>query len=245
MIKSYNNEDDQKFKNVISSLRGLPRIAAPEDFEADLKRRINLLESSPEKIKKKTPERWSVIASLPLAKILYPAAIMVTAVLLFFLLPINTADIQQNQIARRAADSQQVIKEDPAAAARSAEALKEHSERQELTDAKPSGTSRPLSATGAQASARSTASAEKNNSGEFASSEQLKKRIREFRFMGRENDVDQSLQAKPQSYGPGYQDGTQNVNFQGFDIIRDENPVLDEILRSRMDSMRRSQQRDK
>ncbi|MGE5362918.1 MAG: hypothetical protein ACM3SM_02225 [Bacteroidota bacterium] len=245
MIKSYNNEDDQKFKNVISSLRGLPRIAAPEDFEADLKRRINLLESSPEKMKKKSPERWSVFASLPLAKILYPAAIMITAVLLFFLLPINTADDQQNQIARRAADSQQVIKEDPGAAARRTEILKEHSASRELTAEKPSGSSRLLPETGLQASPGRAAAAEKDNKAEFASSEQLKKRIREFRFMGRENDVDQSLQAKPQTYGSGYQDGTQNVNFQGFDIIRDENPVLDEILRSRMDSMRRSQQREK
>ena len=44
MLKKYSNE---KFKDVINTLKELPQISAPVDFEINLKRKINTIEPLP------------------------------------------------------------------------------------------------------------------------------------------------------------------------------------------------------
>ena len=77
------NDDELKYKNVISTLKNLPEVNAPSNFEADLMRRIN---SGNYEIEKQS--FWKKIF-LP-ARLIPSAALAVGAVILLFFLNINS-----------------------------------------------------------------------------------------------------------------------------------------------------------
>ena len=76
------NNDDEKYKNVIDSLKGLQKVNAPANFDANLMRRINSLE--PEK-KESFWERFFVPS-----KLIPATALAISAVILLFVLNANS-----------------------------------------------------------------------------------------------------------------------------------------------------------
>ncbi len=77
------NDDELKYKNVINALKGLQEVKAPNNFEADLMRRINS-----EKFEEKKQSFWKRIF-LP-SRLIPSAALAVSAVILLFVININS-----------------------------------------------------------------------------------------------------------------------------------------------------------
>ncbi len=78
------NDDELKYKNVINTLKGLPKVNAPGNFEADLMRRINSDRLGRVKDKQSFWERLF----LP-SKLIPSVALAVSAVVLFFIINTN------------------------------------------------------------------------------------------------------------------------------------------------------------
>ncbi|OGU70328.1 MAG: hypothetical protein A2V93_11525 [Ignavibacteria bacterium RBG_16_34_14] len=75
------NDDELKYKNVIDTLKGLPKVNAPRNFESDLMRRIN------SETYKEKQSFWKRLF-LP-SRLIPSAALAVSAVVLLFILSIN------------------------------------------------------------------------------------------------------------------------------------------------------------
>jgi len=80
------NDDELKYKNVINTLKGLTKVKAPRNFEADLMRRINS-ETFNEK-----QSFWEKLFSP--SKLIPSAALAVSAVILLFVLNINSDEVE-------------------------------------------------------------------------------------------------------------------------------------------------------
>lgn len=81
------NDDELRYKNVIDTLKGLPEVKAPRNFEADLMRRINS--------EKFVDEKQSFWQKLFLPSRLIPSAgLAVAAVLLLFVVNINSDETE-------------------------------------------------------------------------------------------------------------------------------------------------------
>jgi hypothetical protein len=77
-----NKDDELKYKDVINSLKGLQKVNAPQNFETNLTRRINLLGSE----KKESFWRSFFVPS----KLIPSAALAVSAVVLLFVFNTNS-----------------------------------------------------------------------------------------------------------------------------------------------------------
>lgn len=81
-------DDEQKYKDVIGTLKGLQKVKAPANFEANLLRRINS-----ENIDEKNPQsRWEKI--LTPSRWVPSAALAVSTVILLFILNIDNSDTE-------------------------------------------------------------------------------------------------------------------------------------------------------
>jgi hypothetical protein len=81
------NEDELKYSQVIRSLKRLSKVKAPENFETDLMRRINSASFKEEK-----ENFWDRIL-IP-SKIIPSAALAVTAVILFFVINVESEEFE-------------------------------------------------------------------------------------------------------------------------------------------------------
>ena len=80
------DNDEKKYEKLIEDLKNLPRIDAPENFSADLRRKINSLGKS---------EKQSFWDKLISPARLAPAAItIVTAIIIFYITDINSNEIE-------------------------------------------------------------------------------------------------------------------------------------------------------
>lgn len=85
------NDDELKYKDLINTLKNLQEVKAPQNFEADLMRRINS-----EKFEKKQ-SFWRRIL-IP-SRLIPSAALAVAAVILFFLFNISSEDSENPLLA--------------------------------------------------------------------------------------------------------------------------------------------------
>lgn len=81
------NDDELKYKNVINTLKGLPEVKAPHNFEADLMRRINS-----EKFEENKQGFWAKIF-LP-SRLIPSAGLAIAAVLLLFVINLNSDEAE-------------------------------------------------------------------------------------------------------------------------------------------------------
>lgn len=100
MSEFYNNED-KKFSNLLSDLKKLPKIEVPENFEFNLMTRIQNKNFS--QVEEERPK-------FNLLKFLAPSAVVLTAVLLFFIIYPQKEEIP-TQIAKQpnTTDSQSIV----------------------------------------------------------------------------------------------------------------------------------------
>ncbi len=82
------NDDELKYKNVITSLKNLPKVNAPVNFDADLMRRINT-----ESLNQKEKESFWKKLFLP-SRLIPSAALAISAVILLFFLNINNDEAE-------------------------------------------------------------------------------------------------------------------------------------------------------
>jgi hypothetical protein len=82
-------DDELKYKNVINTLKSLPKVNAPNNFETELMRRIN---SAPLGGVKEKQSFWERLF-LP-SRLVPAAALAVSAVILLFVLDINSDEIE-------------------------------------------------------------------------------------------------------------------------------------------------------
>jgi hypothetical protein len=81
------NDDELKYKNVVDTLKGLPEVKAPRNFETDLMRRINS-----EKFEEKRQGFWEKIF-LP-SRLIPSAGLAIAAVLLLFVINLNSDETE-------------------------------------------------------------------------------------------------------------------------------------------------------
>lgn len=83
-------DDDHEHSDVIKTLKGLQKVSAPANFEADLMRRINS-----GKYAEKKPFWWSLL--LP-SRLIPTAALVLSAVAVFFVININSGGTEENPL---------------------------------------------------------------------------------------------------------------------------------------------------
>ncbi|MGE5402027.1 MAG: hypothetical protein ACM3S2_16645 [Ignavibacteriales bacterium] len=226
MTKRYDNEEES-LKDVINSLKELPRISAPPDFEMNLRRRINNINA--------TKEQRASFFNINLRNILLPAGALAATMVVIFLL-----------FGRQASEFENPFMSPPSLRTQSHDNAINQGKKQDLliNPENISSTDVVLNRAGGlknttpkeQAPA---VSPQKREPVEMANNEKL---FRSFRNTNPEGngggDIDQSLRAKPSPYGSEqYQNGN-TVGFDGFNIMQDENQNLD-LLRARMDSIKK------
>ena len=213
MLKKYN---DEQFKKVINSLKGLPQISAPEDFDINLKMKLNTIEPLP------LPKR---VRYHQYSRTLVPAISLVAAVFLIFLVISNQNSPELNNpflkapTLRALNESQQNIgnKKDQIKISDNDVVFEEQT-------AVPGSSN--LSAQ------TSNSLNEKNDV-----SNSREKFLELITSNSDENNVDKSLSARPGNAVENNGNGS-TVNFNGFNITRDEDHVMD-VLRARMDSLKK------
>jgi len=212
MLKKYT---DEQFKEVINSLKGLEHISAPDDFDINLKIKLNIIEPLP------LPKR---IRYHQYSRTLVPAFSLIAAVFLIFLLIFDqnspdlnnpflkpptlrtfnesNKDIGNKKGQMKISDNDVVFEEQhnvPRSSNLSAEADNSN----------------------------------KNNNVDTGS----KNFLQLITINSDENNVDKSLNARPGDGTASYSSGS-TVNFNGFNLTRDEDQVI-ETLRARMDSLKK------
>lgn len=221
MNKRYHNDEDRKYSELIRSLQDLPRVSAPDNFEMNLRRRINNLDAR--------KERTAGLFPFNLRIALIPAAGLVAVVIaLFYMLPYMDNQLPQT---KQTASKQQVEKTVPKAETPAAKTLPENN----IADKTPA--SKPVTAPKTKAPAEQTAKENNDNSG-YASNEELRQMLRDFNLSGYGNDVDKSLKAKPNPNGGSYGNESQNVGFDNLNLAPQSDRVLEE-MKARMDSIRK------
>lgn len=230
MLKRYHNDNDERFKNVIDSLKSLPRETAPDDFEASLRRRLNLIEAAGASERKRYKTRRNYLTPFPILRLLYPLAGVAAAVIIYMMVPFSTGTDNQNplmvtpekrgQTQSNMADGENYLIR-PEEVTPNDVVVKKETPRQTIArteTGKPSGT----------------------GSRDVASARSLKSRITQYGLPGEEHDVDRGLSARPDPNGgqSGYSQGSQSVGFDGFAIQQSSSQSIQE-LRKRVDSIRR------
>lgn len=225
MTKRYDIEDEN-FKGVIKSLRELPKVAASPDFEMNLRRKLNSLNSH--------EERKKPFFTFNLRNVLIPAGAMAATAVLAFLL-----------IGRQAPEVENPFMSSPAVRTQAHnESLKNEGKQNLLinpgdissTDVVIKKTA-PKLLQGKEQNQK--VNAPERNTEQMAANNGLIKRLKELNMQDDGGDIDKSLREKPSPYGTGqYGNGTNTVNFDGFNIYQEGDRSLD-LLRARMDSIRR------
>lgn len=230
MTKQYNKEDEE-FNKVTNLLKELPHITAPPDFEMNLRRKLNGLNYKQEK---------AGISRFSLRKALIPVTALGTCAIALLIVfqqkpnpeaenPFVTAPKLRVEVKNTLPE---VSNKDLLINPRNVT-----SNDVVIENSTPSQNSVPMRKSETMASEVNRSA--KPSNGNIASNNSNRAKTRRFDFNGYENDVDQSLRARPGDYSTNsYYGNGQNVNFGGFNIIQgDGNDV--EQLRARMDSIKR------
>ncbi|MCX6152133.1 MAG: hypothetical protein NTX22_16525 [Ignavibacteriales bacterium] len=214
MLKNYN---DEKFTNVINSLRELPHIPAPNDFEVNLKRELNTVSQIP----LPKPVRY-----YSFSRKFAPAFGLAAILFLIFLMILNQGPSEiENPFLK------------PPSLRTSSSNLKSEQLNNQIIITENDvviDKTKPLEV-------KSSASGPVLNNltkPEFAAESKKNKFIDLIYATTDENNIDKSLRVKPGSKTLNNNNTGQTVDFNGFNIIQDEDQTMDE-LRARMDSLKK------
>ncbi|MGE5431818.1 MAG: hypothetical protein ACM3QX_12125 [Syntrophomonadaceae bacterium] len=223
MTKRYDIEDEN-LKGVIKSLRELPKVTAPPDFEMNLRRKLNSLNSH---VDRKKP-----FFTFNLRNVLIPAgALAATAVLAFLL------------IGRQAPEAENPFMSTPAVRTQAHNESLENDGKQKLLispgDISSTDVVTKKHAPKTLREQNQKVNTPESNTEQVASNNGLIRRLKELNMQDDGGGIDKSLREKPSPYGTGqYGNGTNTVNFDGFNIYQEGDRSLD-LLRAKMDSIRR------
>ncbi|MCU7496854.1 MAG: hypothetical protein HF314_06110 [Ignavibacteria bacterium] len=226
MTKRYDIEDEN-FKGVIKSLKELPRVTAPPDFEMNLRRKLNGLNSA--------RERKKPLFTFNLRNVLIPAGALAATVVLAFLF-----------LGRESAELENPFMSKPSVRTQAHNESMQNEQKQNLL-IKPGEISstdvvmkKPSQKQLQGHSPRLSSPAK--DADQMAANDRLIRRLRELNMQdgGSSNgDIDRSLREKPSPYGADqYGNGPNTVNFDGFNIYQGGDRSLEQ-LRARVDSIRR------
>lgn len=222
MRKSIYNNDDEQYKNVIESLKQLPREDAPPDFEMNLQRRINGL-----KYEKERRPFWYFIFDRPLI----PAAAATALVLIFLAISMLQKDLP-TQLPKPDSLTAQVEKAKPALPEKEKPAVSRQKSSDNLALQSPSA-KQP-----AKAVRKSTHETAQDHD-VIASNENLRRQLRELDLNGFGSNLDENLRAKPSQSGlQDYGNPGSNVSFDQFQLAPAPDRQMN-LLRSKTDSIRK------
>ncbi|MGE5353811.1 MAG: hypothetical protein ACM3P0_17125 [Acidobacteriota bacterium] len=221
MTKRYDIEDEN-FKGVIKSLKELPKVSAPPDFEMNLRRKLNSLSSPNE-------ERRKPFFTFNLRNVLIPAGALAATVVLAFLI-----------IGRQNPEAENPFMSTPSVRTQAQNESLKNDEKQNLliNPGEISSTDVVMKKTAPKAKEEKV-NAPIKDPGQMAANDRLLRKLRDLN-MQEDNggDIDRSLREKPSPYGSGqYGNGTNTVNFDGFNIYQGDGSL--DQLRARIDSIRR------
>jgi hypothetical protein len=213
MLKKYN---DEQFKKVINSLKGLPQISAPEDFDINLKRKLNTIEPLP------LPKR---VRYHQYSRTLVPAFSLVVAVFLFFLVISNQNSPELNNPFLKAPTLRALNKNQ--------QDVGNKKDQIKISDNDVVFEEQPAVPGSSNLSAQTSNSLNEKND----VSNSRKKFLELITSNSDENNVDKSLSARPGNAIENNGNGS-TVNFNGFNITQDEDQVM-QALRAKMDSLKK------
>jgi len=221
MTKKYDIEDE-KFKGVIKSLKGLPRVSASPDFEMNLRRKLNSLNVQKER---------KPLFGINLRNILIPAGALTATVVLAFLF-----------LGRQSAEVENPFMSTPSVRSQAHNENLKNDQKQNLLinpgDISSTDVVMKKPAPKVQQSQKLKAPA--RDTEQMAANDRLLRRLKELNMQeDNSGDIDMSMREKPSAYGAGqYGTGTNTVNFEGFNIYQEGDRNLD-MLRARMDSIKK------
>lgn len=227
MKKNNYNIDDEQFKEVIESLKQLPQVNAPVNFEMNLRRKLNNLQNQKK-------EKKGFFYYFNLKRPLIPAAAAVVCAIVVFIFISRQPEVEKpfmqtpspsTQVQNEANKSLQrkSIQKDPANITSS-----------DVTTRKGSSRNKQPSTKHETVNPQSIREAD-----QIASGERGVRRLRDLDFGGFGSNLDKSLRAKPDpNGGEEYGNPGSNVNFGGFNLVPGPDREMD-LLRARMDSLKR------
>lgn len=259
MMNRYNNENEAQYKKISEMLRQMPRVSAPDDFEAELKRRINMVESTSangvkEKKKYALPAFSPFAVLTPLRRLLYPAAGLAAAALIYLTIPFGPS--QQVPPSVQPGSNSPSLSQQSNTGAAGNQSLADASEAERTPEIKAERSNLVLPASerrAAEGQAAERQAAERQAPAEYKADERgfaaaeavpqqsqqgLKNRLKQLALPGLGNDVDEGLRAKPAPYGPAYHEGTQNVNFGAPSVFPFEDEQYEQ-MKAKMDSIKK------
>lgn len=217
MKKDLYDMSGNEYKDLLSSLKSLPKVEAPKDFEMNLQRKINQLKYEEKKgFWAKLMESFRTSPAIPATAL----ASIGVAVVLFFLFPFNVPNptIKTEELTSLYyVDSVKLI---------------------EKPLIKPENITKNdviISSENMAASEQYNAPDQENSSNETERPEETDNNSRYETFLASEDvygegDVDRSLQARPSRDGSASRGIGNNVGFRGFNLV---SPQADEhILRA-------------
>jgi len=228
MNNNYYNEEDKNFNVLINTLKSLPQVSAPSDFEMNLQRKLNNLRHA-EKHKDKESFFFFRKSFVPAA-----ALALSVAVVFFMLFDFRTTE------------------ENPFMA--NPELKAEYSSNVNTTSIKNllidpiNITSNDVVIKKKTSSPQPVVRPKKDVPQETftgLAGTESQPNIREFLNSNRGQNVDRSMRAKPQSGGALYNDNSQIVSFDGFNLVNEDNDQTLYQLKARMDSLKKMMRRSR
>jgi hypothetical protein len=212
MFKKYN---DEQFKEVINSLKGLPQISAPDDFDINLKTKLNTIEPL------SLPKR---VIYHQYSRTLVPAFSLVAAVFLIFLVisDQNSPDLDNPFLKPPTLRTFNESKQD----------IGNQKGQLKISDNDVVFEEHP-----AVPRSSNFAAGNENNLSEKNVIDNKKRFLQLITTNSDENNVDKSLSARPGNGITSESNGS-TVNFNGFNITQDEDQVM-HALRAKMDSLKK------
>lgn len=224
MKNYYQNKDDKKFASVISTLKSLPDVKAPSDFEMNLRRKINNLTY----VEKKKENKVFFL----LRKTFAPATALALSVAIIFFFVFDFRSEEDNPFMA-----------DPQLKLEYASNISTTSIKNLLIDPvnitsndvvlkKKTSTPQPPAKTTQQKIQENVIMA----AGDASEEPNLK---RDLLSANRGQNIDHSLRAKPQHGIRDYGSMSESVSFDGFNIVNEENDGTLYQLKARMDSLKK------
>lgn len=230
MKNYYNNEEDKKFAGVISSLKSLPHVNTPADFEMNLRRRINNLTYDE---KKKENQAFFLFR-----KTFAPAAALALSVAIVFFFVFDFRSEEDNPFMAA-----------PEVKLEYSSNINTASVKNLLID--------PVNITSndvvlkkqistPQQPVKNKESEVDENTTTFAgNASDVPNLKRDLLTANRGQNIDRSLRAKPQQGVRDYGSMSESVSFDGFNIINEDNDRTLYQLKARMDSLKKMMRRNR
>ncbi len=223
MNQNYHNDDE--FKKIIESLKSLPKVDAPQDFELNLKRKLNGLKYGDVKLENESASWFYRFAP--------GAALVLSAVAIVLVLTQNNPD-QENPFMQMPAQRSGMV---------TGEVYSQNATNLLIDPDNVTANDVVIvkSVPKQIAKAEKSETAEVENSGRSRAVQQSVPQTNErrFAFRGYENDIDQSLRARPSNTPQGYSNYGNTVNFGGFNVVPEDEKRSLEDLKTRIDSIKK------